>query len=161
MAAPAVVALALLLAALAGGATAAVSPETVEGFPEIVGAGTVRIGVETIRLHGIATAPLGNPVEIEARGWLHRRIANRRVYCHFDPTAEKQENARPGTCEIEGLDLSALLVEAGMAVDCPSRSKGRYRVQQQRAEAAGFSMAERVPLPAVCGAVPKKATKKG
>lgn len=160
MATPAILA-ALALALLAGRAPAAVSPETVEGFPEIVGAATVRIGVETIRLHGIATAPLGSPVEIEARGWLHRRIAARRVYCHFDPTAEKQENARSGVCEIEGLDVSALLVEAGMAIDCPARSKGRYQVQQQRAEAAGFKMADRVPLPASCGSVPKKAAKKG
>lgn len=161
MAAPAILAGLLAVALTTGSAAAAVSPETVEGFPEIVGAATVRIGVETIRLHGVATAPLGSPVEIEARGWLHRRIASRRVYCHFDPTAEKLENARPGVCEIEGLDVSALLVEAGMAVDCPARSKGRYQAQQQRAEAAGFKMAERVPLPASCGSVPKKAAKKG
>lgn len=147
---------ACLFAGLAGGASAAVSPETVEGFPEIVGAGTVRIGVETIRLHGIATAPLGSPVEIEARGWLHRRIGARRVYCHFDPTAEKQENARSGVCEIEGLDVSALLVEAGMAIDCPARSKGRYRLQQQRAEAAGANMAQRIPVPTSCGVASKK-----
>ncbi len=160
MAAPTILA-ALLFLAISGGAGAAVSPETVEGFPEVVGADRVRIGVEVIRLHGIATAPAGHPVEAEARGWLHRRIAARRVYCHFDPAAEKQETARPGVCEIEGLDLSALLVEAGMAVDCPARSKGRYRVQQQRAEAAGFKMADRIPLPAACGAAPKKAARRG
>lgn len=160
MAAPAILA-ALAVALLAGSAPAAVSPETVEGFPEIVGAATVRIGIETIRLHGVATAPLGSPVEIEARGWLHRRIAARRVYCHVDPTAAPLDNARPGVCEIEGQDVSALLVEAGMAVDCPARSKGRYQVQQQRAEAAGFKMADRVPLPASCGSVSKKTAKKG
>lgn len=160
MAAPAILT-ALLVLAIHSGAGAAVSPETVDGFPEVVGADRVRIGVEVIRLHGIATAPAGTPVEAEARGWLHRRIAARRVYCHFDPTVEKQHDARPGVCEIEGLDLSALLVEAGMAIDCPARSKGRYRVQQQRAEAAGFKMTERIPLPAACAATPKKAVRRG
>lgn len=159
MAAPAILA-ALLALGLAGGVQAAVSPETVDGFPEIVGGGTFRLGVETIRLHGIATAAVGTAVEIEARGWLHRRIAARRVYCHFDPTADLVDRARIGMCEIEGLDISALLVEAGMAVDCPTTSKGRYKLQQQRAEAAGFKMAERIPLPATCSGSAKKPAKK-
>ncbi|MFY8106583.1 MAG: thermonuclease family protein [Elstera sp.] len=159
MAAPAILA-GLVALGLSLSAQAAVSPETVNGFPEIAGAGTIRLGVETIRLHGIATAVVGSPVEIEARGWLHRRINARRVYCHFDPTADLVNGARNGMCEIEGLDLSALLVEAGMAVDCPATSKGRYKIQQQRAEAAGFTMAERIPLPSSCGGAAKKSVKK-
>ena len=159
MAAPAILA-GLVALGLTAGAQAAASPETVNGFPEIVGAGTIRLGVETIRLHGVATAAVGSAVEIEARGWLHRRINARRVYCHFDPTADLVNGARNGMCEIEGLDISALLVEAGMAVDCPATSKGRYKIQQQRAEAAGFNMNERIPLPARCGNGAKKPTKK-
>ncbi len=52
------------------------------------------------------------------------------------------------------------MVEAGMAVDCPATSKGRYKIQQQRAEAAGFNMNERIPLPASCGNGSKKPAKK-
>ncbi|KJV10488.1 hypothetical protein VZ95_04545 [Elstera litoralis] len=159
MAAPAILA-ALLALGLTVSAQAAVSPETVDGFAEITGGSTLRLGIETIRLHGIVTASVGSAVEIEARGWLHRRIASRRIYCHFDPTAALVERARSGMCEIEGLDISALMVEAGMAVDCPATSKGRYKLQQQRAEAAGFNMNERIPLPASCGSGAKKPAKK-
>ncbi len=159
MATPAILA-ALVVLGLAASAQAAVSPETVNGFPEIVGGGTLRLGVETIRLHGIATAAVGSAVEIEARGWLHRRINARRVYCHFDPTTDLVDRARIGMCEIEGLDISALMVEAGMAVDCPATSKGRYKLQQQRAEAAGFNMGERIPLPPRCSNTGKKPPKK-
>lgn len=142
---------ALVLAfCLIAGAAAAKSdgPRSVDGYPEVVDNNVVRIDSNAIRLKGIAVPKATTEDGLNARGWLHRRIQNRRTYCHFEPNPAVTLNI--GTCEIEGLDLSALMVEAGMALDCPKESGGRYKLQQGRAEAAGQRLADRFKLPDNC-----------
>ncbi|MFD2262557.1 thermonuclease family protein [Lacibacterium aquatile] len=132
----------------AGASAKSDGPRSVDGFPEVVDSNVVRIDANAVRLKGIAVPKASTPDGLNARGWLHRRIQNRRTYCHFEPNPAVTLNI--GTCEIEGLDLSALMVEAGVALDCPKESGGRYRVQQGRAEAAGQRLADRFQLPDNC-----------
>jgi endonuclease YncB( thermonuclease family) len=141
--------LVLLTALLAGTVTSArESPRTVDGFPEVIDSGAVRIDTSAVRLKGIAAPPAQTPEGLQARGWLHRRIQGQRIYCHIDPG----QTAVPpiGLCEIQGLDISALMVEAGVALDCPKESGGRYKPQQARAVAAGQKLEGRFSLPARC-----------
>ncbi len=139
-----------LLLMVSGGAASARNPETVSGPAEAVDARTLRIGPHVIRLKGIAVPDLPDPLAYESVGWLHRHVREKIIYCHMDPLPGAQRagggaspetglavrpGVRPGVCEFAGLDIAALMVEAGYAMDCARESGGRYRIQQGRAAA--------------------------
>lgn len=130
--------------ATAGATVSARNPETVSGPAEAVDARTLRIGPHTIRLKGIAVPDLPDPLAYESIGWLHRHVREKIIYCHMDPLPSGRRTVdapipaiRPGVCEFAGLDIAALMVEAGYAMDCARESDGRYRIQQGRAAGQG------------------------
>jgi hypothetical protein len=53
-------------------------------------------------------------------------------------------------CYLEGSDLAAEMVRAGLARDCPRFSGGRYRAAEAQAAAAGETIGGSYRLPGYC-----------
>lgn len=95
---------------------------------------------ERIRLFGIDSpegrqvCPDGWPAGIEAAAYLARLVAGRNVECH---QVERDRYGRSvSVCYVEGDDLSAAMVSAGMALAF-TRYSGQYVDAERRAAARG------------------------
>jgi endonuclease YncB( thermonuclease family) len=53
-------------------------------------------------------------------------------------------------CDLEGMDLAAVMVRAGLARDCPGFSGGRYRGAEAQAAAAGATIGGSYALSSYC-----------
>jgi endonuclease YncB( thermonuclease family) len=77
-----------------------------------------------VRLFGIAAPELKQPGGKAALDHLERIAENKPVRCVLE--SKRIEQFEIGTCHVGGRDLSAAMVKAGLARDCPSYSGGRY-----------------------------------
>ena len=55
-----------------------------------------------------------------------------------------------GTCYLDGRDIAAELVRAGLARDCPRYSGGRYADEERAAARDGATIREWYELPGYC-----------
>jgi micrococcal nuclease len=55
-----------------------------------------------------------------------------------------------GVCYLEGMDISATVVGAGLARDCPRFSGGRYQQAEAQVAAAGATIGRTYRLPGYC-----------
>lgn len=78
-----------------------------------------------VRLFGIAAPELKEPGGKAALDYLERVAENKPVRCALE--AKRIEQFEIGICYVGGRDLSAAMVKAGLARDCPNYSGGRYR----------------------------------
>ena len=58
-------------------------------------------------------------------------------------TGERSRGRRVGVCRLDGQDVGAAVIAAGLARDCPRFSKGRYASVEQPA-------ARSLPFPSYC-----------
>lgn len=141
--------LAALLAAPAAGFTPVA---TIDGPARVVDGDTLFVGAVEVRLQGIAapehgarrTDPGGAAATDALRGWAEGRT----VRCDLDGTRTRGREV--GVCHVDGMELNAALVEAGVARDCPRYSGGRYADREAAARAAGVDLSERYALPDDC-----------
>jgi endonuclease YncB( thermonuclease family) len=63
---------------------------------------------------------------------------------------ERTHDRCVAVCFLEGSDLAAEMVRAGLARDCPRFSGGRYRGAEAQASAAGATIGESYRLPGYC-----------
>ena len=65
---------------------------------------------------------------------------------------EFMHDRRVGVCYLEGKDISATVVAAGLARDCPRFSGGRYQQAEAQVAAAGATIGRTYRLPGYCRA---------
>jgi micrococcal nuclease len=75
--------------------------------------------------------PHDEPGGPEARTFMQELVEGRTVVCTL--TGERTRGRRVGTCMVEGRDVGAELIQAGLARDCPRYSHGRYAVLEPEA----------------------------
>lgn len=97
--------------------------------------------VVAVRLNGLHAPELREPGGREARRWMQIMTTGEVVTCTL--TGERSRDRLVGICYLNGADLAAGLVGAGLGRDCPRYSRGRYRALE-RPEAAA------IPLPSYC-----------
>jgi len=102
----------LLLAAVAGDAY-------------VVSADQLVINGTPIRLAGIDAPAPGSDAGQAARDALAAMIDGQTVLCRVGPR-RRHQTTRSGVCYIGEEDLGAGLVRAGLVLDCPTTSQGRY-----------------------------------
>ena len=102
---------------------------------------TLFVGSTNIRLQGIAAPELDEPFGPEARDFLIAIALGKRARC--DLAGERSFDRQVAVCRIDGQDLGRLVVEAGLARDCPHFSGGRY-------EPFEVERSKRLPLPGYC-----------
>jgi micrococcal nuclease len=150
----------LALAAVATGAMTAdraaaepgsrsVALATLRGVVERVRDGdTLELEGRAIRLQGVAAPELGDPLGAESREALRQLVVGRAVACV--PDGSRTRGRIVAVCTVDGRDLGAALVAAGLARDCPRFSGGRYAALERAAAARGAPIGRVYPLPSYC-----------
>jgi endonuclease YncB( thermonuclease family) len=109
---------------LAAPASAFEVGQVIEGPAEVVDGDTLVVDDQAIRLQGVQAADRGQPLSREATDAMKAITAGRTVRCSL--TGETTYNRAVATCWVGSNDVAAQLVAAGMAIDCPAFSRGRY-----------------------------------
>lgn len=124
--------------------------EAMEGIvTHVADGGTIEVEATAVRLEGIAVPELEEPGGEEAATYLFLLAQGEGVNCTL--SGARRAGIQIGRCrfldpKVVGrgeTDLAAILVEAGLARDCPRLSGGRY----QKLEPSASKL---LPLPAAC-----------
>jgi endonuclease YncB( thermonuclease family) len=75
-------------------------------------------------------------------------VEGRTLRCELN--GERTGDRCVGVCYLEGADIAAKMVAAGLARDCPRFSGGRYREAELQAAAAGATIGRTYRLPGYC-----------
>ena len=130
--------------------------QSFEPVAELTGVATVKdgdgllFGSVEIRLQGIAAPELRDPVGQASTDTLRRLADGKRVVCYLDGTRAGKSKRPVAVCTVDGRDLGELQVLAGMALDCPRYSKGRYAEAERKAVAEDRNLALTYQLPGYC-----------
>lgn len=139
--------LAALLLALA--ALPASAAERLVGRARAIDGDGVAVAGIAMRLQGVVAPEIAHPelgIEEEPGGpeaaaFLARLVNGRTLICEL--TGERTHGRLVGVCHVDGQDVGAAVIAAGLARDCPRFSRGRYAELET---AAG----RRLPLPGYC-----------
>ena len=101
-----------------------------------------------IRLNGLAAPEWDEPGGQAATRAMVELVDGRNLRCELD--GERTGDRCVGVCYLEGVDIAAEMVAAGLARDCPRYSGGRYRDAELKAAAAGATIGQTYPLPGYC-----------
>jgi micrococcal nuclease len=145
---PPAAALAAALAACAP-APARASPRELAGTAYATDGDTLRVGGVAVRLQGVAAPELahpglgirGEPGGPAAAAFMRELVDGEGLVC--DLTGERTHAREVGVCRLDGRDVGAALVAAGLARDCPAHSGGRYASFETAAAAS-------LPFPGYC-----------
>jgi len=110
----------------------------------------IEVNGRVIRLNGLAAPEWDEPGGAEATRGMRGLVDGRQVRCELD--GERTHDRCAAVCYIEGRDLAAEMVCAGLARDCPRFSNGRYRAAEAQAAAPGATIGGSYPLPSYCRA---------
>ena len=113
---------------------------------------TIELGSKVIRLHGVAAPERAQPLGKEATRLLRKLVDGQEIACTPDGTRTRGRIV--AVCTLEGEDVGAMLIRAGLARDCPRYSHGRYAVDEQAALTQGTSIQSVYELPDYCRARP-------
>ena len=89
---------------------------------------TIEVGNVPIRLSGISAPEMNEALGEASRNFMIQLVRAKRVRCELN--GEKTYDRFVGICYLANRDIGAEIIEAGLALDCPRFSKGRYRSQE-------------------------------
>jgi micrococcal nuclease len=98
---------------------------TVVGRAWVIDGDTIDIGGTRIRLAGIDAPELEDPYGVKAKIFMVQLCKGNRIRAEFD--GQQSYERHVATCYLpDGRDLSEELVKAGLAIDWPKFSNGKY-----------------------------------
>ncbi|MDH3739628.1 MAG: thermonuclease family protein [Alphaproteobacteria bacterium] len=103
---------------------------------------TIEVADAPIRLNGVAAPALEEPFGREAQAFLTRLVFGRTVTCELN--GQRTLNRAIGVCYLDGQDIAASIIAAGLARDCARHSGGQY-------DEFNTTASKRLPLPDYCG----------
>ena len=103
---------------------------------------TIEVGKIPIRFNGVSAPELDEPLGRASKQFMLELVDGEDVRCEL--TGAKTYDRLVGTCYLNGNDIGALVIEAGLALDCPRYSGGRYGDFEQP------GARERIKLPKYC-----------
>jgi micrococcal nuclease len=109
---------------------------------------TIVVGSMPIRLNGLAAPEWDEPGGDAAMDAMLELVEGRTLRCELN--GERTHDRCVGVCYLEGVDISAAMVAAGVARDCPRFSGGRYQQAEAQAAAAGARIGRTYRLPGYC-----------
>ena len=125
----------------------AASSERLAGRAHVLDGDTIVVSGIHVRLKGVAApevAHFGDPGEPggeAARAFMVELVEGQTVVC--DLTQERTHGRRVGWCYRDGEDITAALIRAGLARDCPRFSGGKYAAVEP-------AEARELPFPSYC-----------
>jgi micrococcal nuclease len=121
----------------------AADPTTLTGIVTHVRDGdTIKVGKIPIRLNGVSAPELKDPLGVESKNFMRDLADGENVQCEL--TGAKTYDRLVGTCYLKGKDIGGSVIAAGLALDCPRYSGGRY------AKLEVAAARERIMLPKYC-----------
>jgi len=136
-------ALAIILLASLAAPLAAAEPTILSGTVTKVRDGdTIEIGKIPIRLNGVSAPELKEPFGQQSKQFMRDLVDGKRVRCELN--GKKTYDRFVGVCYLGERDIGAAVIEAGLALDCPRFSGGRY-AEIERIAARGA-----IKLPKYC-----------
>jgi micrococcal nuclease len=85
---------------------------------------TIEVGKIPIRLNGVSAPELKEPLGSQSRQLIRDLVGGKRVRCELN--GKKTYDRYVGVCYLGERDIGAAVIEAGLALDCPRFSGGRY-----------------------------------
>jgi micrococcal nuclease len=132
----------LMLVTITTAATAA-EPAILTGTVTHVRDGdTIEVGKIPIRLNGVSAPELKEPLGKASKKFMRDLVLGKLVRCELN--GKKTYDRLVGICFLKGKDIGVAVIKAGLALDCPRYSDGRYKAVET---AAGR---ERIKLPRYC-----------
>lgn len=102
---------------------------------------TIEVVGVPVRLNGVAAPELGEPHGREAKKFMLNLVAGKTVRCKLN--GERSYDRVIGVCYLDGQDIGASIIAAGLARDCHWFSKGSYNSLNTAASL-------QLPLPSYC-----------
>ena len=103
---------------------------------------TIEVGEAPIRLNGVSAPELDEPLGSESKKFMLDFVMDQPVRCELN--GQKTYDRFVGICYLRDKDIGVSVIEAGLALDCPRYSGGRYAVFEQAVAR------ERIKLPKYC-----------
>ena len=103
---------------------------------------TIEVSEIPIRLNGVSAPELNEPLGERSKIFMRDLVLGQQVRCELN--GEKTYGRFVGTCYLGGKDIGILVIEAGLALDCPRYSGGRYAVSEIA------TAREQIKLPSYC-----------
>ena len=104
---------------------------------------TIEVGKIPIRLNGVSAPELDEPLGQKSKQFMVDLVNGQRVRCELNGT--KTYDRFVGVCYRGDRDIGAMVIEAGLALDCPRFSGGRYKAVETVAARSA------IKLPRYCG----------
>ena len=104
---------------------------------------TIVVGDTPVRLQGVSAPERGDPHGPASARFMRELTLGRTVVC--DLTGERTYDRVVGLCRLDGRDVGEAIVRAGLALDCPRFSGGRYRAAEQAGDARSRLSGYRLP----------------
>lgn len=86
---------------------------------------TIEVGPFPIRLNGISAPEVNEPLGQESKALMTDLVMNKELRCELN--GEMSHDRYVGTCYLDNRDVGEVIVGAGLALDCPRFSDGRYK----------------------------------
>jgi endonuclease YncB( thermonuclease family) len=100
----------------------------ITGTVHVIDGNTIHVnsasGTVKVQLQGIAVPEYSQQGGKEAAAFLAQYAEGKHVQCALDVT--KTQRSEVVICYVDGKDIAAAVVKAGLARDCPAISGGRY-----------------------------------
>jgi micrococcal nuclease len=90
---------------------------------------TIEVGKIPIRLNGVSAPELKEKLGPQSKQFMLDLVNDKRVRCKL--TGAKTYDRLVGTCYLDGEDIGISVIKAGLALDCPRYSGGRYAEFEQ------------------------------
>lgn len=111
----------------------------------VADAGTLVMSGQAVRLDGIDLPAAGSADAMRAKSHVEAFVAGKLVTCRMK--GSDLLSYWSGTCFADGEDIGKALVAAGLALDCPAVSDGRYRRYEDPAARDRFPLSPECRTP--------------
>jgi endonuclease YncB( thermonuclease family) len=109
---------------------------------------TMEVGSMPIRLNGLAAPDGDEPSGAAATKAMTELVRGRTLRCELD--GERTHDRCVGVCYLEGENISEVMIQRGVARDCPRFSQGRYAQAEREAAADGATIGRTYSLSGYC-----------
>jgi endonuclease YncB( thermonuclease family) len=103
---------------------------------------TIEVGKIPIRLNGVSAPELDEPLGQQSKQFMRDLVDGKSVRCELN--GKKTYDRFVGVCYLDGKDIGVSVIEAGLALDCPKFSGGRYKAVE------AVAAREAITLPGYC-----------
>ena len=97
------------------------------GRATVISSDTIRIDMQTVRLVGIDTPPIGTEAGVRATNYIRQLTAGQDVRCESD--GRRVGDDVLARCFVGTVDISQIMMLSGNAVPGQSALRGNYRPQ--------------------------------